>query len=49
MDFQKSYNRQDFLIFLKRYFLKESFLEQIEETDLAKKINSRFFTKITKL
>ncbi|MGE4443479.1 MAG: Eco57I restriction-modification methylase domain-containing protein [Candidatus Altimarinota bacterium] len=49
MDFQKSYNRQDFLIFLKRYFFKEQFSEQIEETDLARKINSRFFSKITKL
>lgn len=49
MDFQKSYNRQDFLRFLRNDFLKEKFSEQIEETDLAKKINSRFFSKITKL
>lgn len=49
MDFQKSYNRQEFLRFLRNDFLKESFLEHIEETDLVKKINSRFFTKITKL
>jgi len=49
MDFQKSYNRQDFLRFLRNDFLKEQFSEQIEETDLAKKINSRFFSKITKL
>ena len=49
MDFQKSYNRQDFLRFLRNDFFKESFSEHIEETDLAKKINSKFFTKITKL
>ena len=49
MDFQRSYNRQDFLRFLRNDFLKEQFLEQIEETDLAIKINSRFFSKITKL
>lgn len=49
MDFQKSYNRQDFLRFLRNDFLKEQFLEWVEETDLARKINSRFFSKITKL
>ncbi len=49
MDFQSSYNRNEFLKFLRNDFLWEKFEEHVEQTSIIKEFKSSFFTSITKL
>jgi len=49
MDFQSSYNRNEFLKFLRNNLLWEKFEEHVEQTSITKEFKSSFFTSITKL